>query len=222
MRIFRLLVIAVAIFLTGCVATGPRYAEVEASFPTLRPGDGRLVVYRSGGLGPVVQPDIKLNGEVVGKSQPDGFFFVDRAAGKYTVSARTEIETSLDVDLEDGRTTYVQTGITMGLFVGHPVFGLQSESMAVKHLPHLAYTGAIPLTPGAPRALAANDTTARSTNERSRAPGPVTLDDLNGLLPVAPRPSAVNDTAGRSTQERNRSSGPATLDDLSGLLPPAR
>jgi len=185
MRIFRLLVIAVAVFLTGCAATGPQYAEVEASFPTLRPGDARLVVYRSGGLGPVVQPDIKLNGEVVGKSQPEGFFFVDRAAGKYTVSARTEIETSLDVDLEDGRTTYVQTGITMGLFVGHPVFGLQSESTAVKHLSRLAYTGGIPLVPGTPRASSANSIAGRGSDERTRTSGPVTLDDLSGLLPPA-------------------------------------
>lgn len=222
MQIFRLLVIAVAMFLTGCAATGPRYAEVEASFPTLRSGYGRLVVYRPGGLGGAVQPDIKLNGEVIGKSQPQGFFFVDRTAGRYTVSARTEIETTLDAELVEGNTTYVQTSITMGLFVGHPRLTLQSESTAIQQLPHLAYTGAIPLVPGAPRAIAVNNTAGRSTDERTRASGPVTLDDLSGLLPSAPRASAVNNTAGRSTNERTRASGPATLDDLSGLLPPAR
>lgn len=222
MQIFRLLVIAVAMFLTGCAATGPRYAEVEASFPTLRSGDGRLVIYRPGGLGGAVQPDIKLNGEVIGKSQPEGFFFVDRTAGRYTVSARTEIETTLDAELEEGRTTYVQTSITMGLFVGHPRLTLQSESTAIQQLPRLAYTGGIPLVPGAPRAIAVNNTAGRRTDERTRASGPVTLDDLSGLLPSAPRASAVNNTAGRSTNERTRASGPATLDDLSGLLPPAR
>lgn len=222
MQIFRLLVIAAAIFLTGCAATGPRYAEVEANFPSLRSGYGRLVVYRSGGLGPAVQPDIKLNGEVIGKSQSQGFFFVDRTAGRYTVSARTEIETTLDVELVEGNTTYVQTGITMGLFVGHPSLSLQSESTAVRQLPRLAYTGGIPLVPGAPRAVAANNTAARSTDERTRAPGPVTLDDLSGLLPDTPRAAAVNSTAGRGTTERARASGPATLDDLNGLLPPAR
>jgi hypothetical protein len=185
MQIYRLLVIAVAVFLTGCAATGPRYDEVEASFPSLRSGYGRLVVYRSGGLGVAVQPDIKLNGEVVGKSRPEGFFFVDRMAGKYTVSARTEVETTADVELEDGRTIYLQTGITMGLFVGHPTFGLQSESTAIQHLPRLAYTGAIPLVPGAPRAGSASGIAGRSTDQRTRTSGPVTLDDLSGLLPPA-------------------------------------
>jgi hypothetical protein len=186
MQIFRLLVIAAAIFLTGCAATGPRYAEVEASLPTLRSGYGRLVVYRPGSLaGGAVQPDIKLNGEVIGKSQPEGFFFVDRMAGKYTVSARTEIETTADVELEDGRTTYLQTGITMGLFVGHPTFGLQSESTAVQHLPRLAYTGPTPLVPGTPRAGSTNGIAGRSTDQRTRTSGPVTLDDLSGLLPPA-------------------------------------
>lgn len=186
MQIFRLFVIAVAIFLTGCAATGPRYAEVEASLPTLRSGYGRLVVYRPGSLaGGAVQPDIKLNGEVIGKSQSGGFFFVDRTAGKYTVSARTEIETTLDAELVEGNATYVQTSITMGLFVGHPNLTLQSESLAIQQLPGLAYTGGIPLVPGPARAIAANTTTGRSTNERTRGSGPVTLDDLSGLLPPA-------------------------------------
>lgn len=183
MRIFRLLAIVAAIFLTGCAATGPRYDEVEANFPTLLSGYARLVVYRSGGLGMAVQPEIKLNGEVIGKSQPKGFFFVDRTAGKYTVSARTEIEATADVELEDGRTTYLQTGVTMGLFVGHPTFGLQNESTALQHLPGLAYTGPIPLVPGTPRAGSANGIAGRSTDVRTRASGPVTLDDLSGLLP---------------------------------------
>lgn len=223
MQIFRLLVIAAAIFLTGCAAKGPRYTEVEASFPALRSGYGRLVVYRSGGLGPAVQPDIKLNGEVIGKSQPQGFFFVDRTAGRYTVSARTEIETTLDAELVEGRTTYVQTSITMGLFVGHPSLALQSESTAVPQLPRLAYTGGIPLVPGKPRAIAVNNTAGRSTDERTRPSGPVTLDDLSGLLPSAPPAGTANNTPGRSTtNERTRASGPATLDDLSGLLPAAR
>ena len=183
MQIFRLLVIAAAIFLTGCAATGPRYAEVEASFPTLRSGYGRLIIYRSGGLGAAVQPDIKLNGEVIGKSQPNGFFFIDRAAGKYTVSARTEVETVLDTELVEGRTTYVQSSITIGLFVGQPRLTLQSENTAVQHLPRLAYTGGIPVAPRTPRAKAVNNTAAVSTDERNRASGPVTLDDLSGLLP---------------------------------------
>ena len=170
-------------FLPGCAAPGPRYAEVEASFPPLRSGHGRLVVYRSGGPGGAVQPDIKLNGEVVGKSQPEGFFFVDRTAGKYIVSARTEIETTLDAELVEGSTTYVQTSITLGVFVGHPRLTLQSESTAMQELPRLAYVGGIPLVPGAPRASAADNTARRSTNDPTRAP--VTLDDLSGLLPPA-------------------------------------
>ena len=185
MQIFRLLAVAVVIFLTGCAATGPKYAEVEASFPTLRSGYGRLVIYRSGGLGVAVQPDIKLNGEVIGKSQPEGFFFVDRTAGRYTVSARTEVETTLDTELVEGGTTYVQTSITMGLFVGHPQLTLQSESTAVQHLSGLAYTGGVPVVPGVPRTSATNNIAGRSINERARPSGRVTLDDLSGLLPPA-------------------------------------
>lgn len=185
-RFLRLLAVAAAILLTGCAATGPRYTEVEASFPGLRSGMGRLLVYRTGGLGGAVRPDIRLNGEVIGKSQPDGFFFADRPSGRYTLSARTEVEATLDVTLTEGETTYVQSSITLGVFVGQPKLFLQSESAAVGQLPGLAYTGTIPVVPGAPRASADGAGPRVSPGERSRSPGPVTLDDLSGLLP-APR-----------------------------------
>jgi hypothetical protein len=182
-RLLRLLAVAAAFVLTGCAATGPRYTEVEASFPTLRPGTGRLLVYRVGGLGGAVRPDVRLNGEVIGTSQPDGFFFVDRPSGRYTVSARTEVEATLEVTLTEGETTYVQSSITLGVFVGHPKLSLQSESAAAGQLGGLAYTGAIPVVPGTPSAGAGGVAPRASPGERARAPGPVTLDDLNGLLP---------------------------------------
>jgi hypothetical protein len=182
-RLLRLLAVAAALMLTGCAATGPRYTEVEAGFPTLRPGDGRLLVYRVGGLGGAVRPDVRLNGEVIGKSQPDGFFFVDRPSGRYTVSARTEVEATLDVTLTEGETTYVLSSITLGVFVGHPKLSLQSESAAAGQLAGLAYTGAIPVVPSAPKAAASEPTPRPLPVERTRPAGPVTMDDLNGLLP---------------------------------------
>jgi len=181
-----------AVVLTGCAATGPRFSEVQASFPTIKPGHGRLMVYRTGGLGQAVQPDVRLNGEVVGKMEPEGFFFVDRPVGRYTVSARTEIESSVDVDLVDGGTVYVETLITLGLFVGQPRLSLQSETTARPKLAALAYTGSIPLVAGRPADPVPGTGLAPPTGIPSgpgtgpRTSGPVTLDDLNGLLP-APR-----------------------------------
>ncbi len=178
--------------LGGCAATGPRFSEVQEGFPAIKAGHGRVMVYRTGGLGPAIQPDVRLNGEVIGKMQPEGFFFVDRPVGRYTVSARTEIETSLDVELTDGLTVYVEGMITMGLFVGQPRFSLQSETTARGKLTALAYTGAVPLA-AARSAGGASAGTAPPAGIPSgpgpgspspRAGGRVTMDDLSGLLPA--------------------------------------
>jgi hypothetical protein len=80
--------------LSGC-ATGPKYTEVASSFDALEPGKGRIFIYRPSSFGAAVQPDVRLNGEVVGKAKPLGFFFVDRAPGEYEIVTSTEVERSL-------------------------------------------------------------------------------------------------------------------------------
>lgn len=171
--------LALVLALAGCAASGPKYAEVEASMPSLRAGQGRIVFFRTSGAGPAVRPDIRLNGEVVGTSEPGSFFFVDRPAGRYTASARTEVESSVEVLVRDGEVSYVESSITLGLFVGHPRLSTRGAGEALGVLSGLAYTGPIPLVPGRPRQAVAGQSPA------GVRPGAVTMDDLRGLLPPA-------------------------------------
>jgi hypothetical protein len=187
--------LAVVLVLAGCAATGPKFTEVEANMPTLQEGQGRIVFYRTSSMvGAAVQPDIRLNDQVVGTSKPGSFFFVDRPAGRYKASARTEVESSVDVEVHDGGTVYVQSGITMGLLVGRPSLTQETAQQALREMPALAYVGSIPLVPGAGRAAAATRPAAPSARPApSPAPsagaspssrgGAVTMEDLRGLLP---------------------------------------
>lgn len=182
---FRWLLLVAVVGLTGCAATGPRYAEVESNLPNLRPGYGRVLVYRLAGAGAAVQPEIKLNGELIGKAQPDGFFFVDRAVGRYTLTSSTEVRTTAELELTDGATVYVQFGISMGLFVGQPRLTIQPATTAVPQLGGLAYIGSVPLVAGQTRPRQ-SDAAPPSVSVPGRAAphGQVTLDDLRGLLPA--------------------------------------
>jgi starvation-inducible outer membrane lipoprotein len=66
--------LALAAVLAGC-ATGPKFAETSSSMPAVKAGDGRIFFYRSSSMmGAAIQPDVRLNGEVVGPSKPGGFF----------------------------------------------------------------------------------------------------------------------------------------------------
>ncbi|SOY43668.1 DUF2846 domain-containing protein [Cupriavidus taiwanensis] len=133
--------LAVSSLLAGC-ASGVKHADMEASIPTLKQGDGRVYFLRSASMfGAAIQPDLRLNNEVVGESKPGGFFFVDRPAGKYVASASTETEKTLSFVLDAGETKYVRSSPSMGLMVGRVVLELETPEKAKADLASLSYTG---------------------------------------------------------------------------------
>jgi hypothetical protein len=163
--------------LAGC-ASGPKYADVQSSIPPLDAGQGRIYFYReSSAVGAAVQPSIMLDGEKVGDSVPGGFFFVDRAPGKYVAAAGTEVERSLEIALQGGRTEYIRTRITFGALVGHVQVELATPSMFEAAAGELSYTGApmasLPRSNAPAVATAAASATATATPApRSASPFP--------------------------------------------------
>jgi len=142
-KLFRALAVCafVAVTASGC-ASGPEYKDVASSIPTMKEAQGRVYFYRSGSMfGAAIQPEIKLNDQVVGKSQPGGFFFVDEPAGQYVVSTSTETEKSVSFQLDAGETKYVKTSVGLGLLAGRIVPSLESPDDAAKHLDGLHFTG---------------------------------------------------------------------------------
>jgi hypothetical protein len=133
--------------MAGC-ASGVKYAQMESSIPALRSSEGRVYFFRSASiLGAALQPDIRLNGQVVGASKPGGFFYVDRAPGSYQAAASTETEKTLSFRLDAGETKYVRGSPSMGLLVGRVVLELEDPAKARDELKDLSYTGA----PAAPK-----------------------------------------------------------------------
>lgn len=142
-RVARMLIagLVVSSLLAGC-ASGVKHAEMAASMPTLKPGEGRIYFLRSASMfGAAIQPDIRLNSQVVGESKPGGFFFVDRTAGKYVAAASTETEKTLSFVLDAGETKYVRSSPSLGLMVGRVVLELETPEKAKEELASLSYTG---------------------------------------------------------------------------------
>jgi hypothetical protein len=137
--VFVLLVVAL---LTAC-ASGPKMAEVQSSIPALKADEGRVYFYRSGSMvGAAIQPNILVNGKVVGESKPGGFFFVTSAPGPMEVAVSTEVEKKLTFTLEAGQTRYVRTKIGFGIIAGRVYPELVDPAEATKELAETSYTGA--------------------------------------------------------------------------------
>lgn len=143
-KLFRALLISagVALVASGC-ASGPEYKDVASAIPTLAADHGRIYFFRSDSFGgAAIQPDIKLNDTVVGRSTPGGFFFLDEQPGEYSVSTSTEVARVVKFTLHAGDTKYVRTSVSMGLLVGHVTPTLDDPETAQQEIETLKYTGA--------------------------------------------------------------------------------
>jgi len=140
-RLILSFVMAGTAVLAGC-ASGPKFSEVAQSIPTLKADQGRIYFFRSSSMmGAAIQPDIRLNGDVVGSSKPGSFFFVDRPAGNYVAATSTETEKTGSFALEAGETKYVRTAPAFGLLVGRIVVSVEDPATAKAEIDKLAYTG---------------------------------------------------------------------------------
>lgn len=182
--------IAVALvcaLLAGC-ASGPKLSEIKSTIPALNPQLGRIYFYRASAVGAAIQPNLELNGEVIGEMVPLGFFYVDRYPGSYELIAKTESTAVLRIVLAANQTRYVRGSLTMGLFVGRPATELVEESVALQEMDDLSYVPSLAISPGGVAPLAAPVSSRIPTPMTQGAPAagaPANLKDLEGLLPPA-------------------------------------
>jgi hypothetical protein len=112
--------------------------------PSLEPensGTGRIFFYRVTGFGgAAIQPEIFLNEEKVGRSIPQGFFYLDRPPGEYVVVTTTEVKRKCSFVLEEGQTRYIRFGISIGFFAGHVYGELVGPEEAKEQIIKCKYT----------------------------------------------------------------------------------
>lgn len=126
--------------LAGC-ASGPKFNTVESGLAPLPAGKSRIFFYRSTALGGAIQPEIKLNGAVVGKAEPHGVFFVDRDPGNMEVVTGSEVDRKLTFTVAAGETRYVRAAVGLGILVYRIIPELVDEAEARKEIADLAFTG---------------------------------------------------------------------------------
>ena len=130
-----LYLVVAALILGGCATSGQKFSETATTAATgPAPDMGRIYFYRTMLLGMAVQPEVKVNGEVVGRAVPNGFFYVDRKPGSYEISTTTEVERTLSLTLDKGQTRYVKLSLSIGFVVGHVYPELIDNDIATKEM----------------------------------------------------------------------------------------
>jgi hypothetical protein len=142
MKFYHKVMIALGcIFLSGC-ASGPQYSEIRSSIMPLKSSEGRIYFFRKSlEPGLAVQPTIYVNGQPVGTSTPNGFFYIDHAPGPIEVKTATEVEEKITFKLMPGQTRYVRTYVGMGLMIGRVYPELIDSEQGASEVQQLSYTG---------------------------------------------------------------------------------
>jgi hypothetical protein len=132
--------------IAGCqIIFGPKHDTVKGTIAPLANEKGRIIFYRPGSFlwyGNTDRPDIFLNGQKVGISQPATVFYVDVEPGKYraTISAATYAgEVSIDVDVSEGETVYVKNTVGVSLFAGRMKIKLVEPEEAMTEIEGLEF-----------------------------------------------------------------------------------
>lgn len=133
--------IILLVFLMASCASGPKFAEVSSDIPNVVDGYGRIYLYRKTAVGAAVQPKIYMNGDIIGKAKPKGFFYIDVKPGDYKISASTEAKRVLSLSMDSGDVKYVRLEMKMGFFVGHVKPVLVDASIGKSELKKMSYTG---------------------------------------------------------------------------------
>lgn len=131
----------ILVSLIGGCASGPTYLEMAPSIGDIPQDTGRVYFYRISTLGAAVQPEVKINNEVIGKATAQGFFYADKEPGKYEIMTSTEVKRKLSFILEAGQTKYVRFGVSIGFFVGHVYPELVSEEIGNEEIKLCKFTG---------------------------------------------------------------------------------
>ncbi|NIK87225.1 hypothetical protein FHS83_000543 [Rhizomicrobium palustre] len=117
---------------------------MQSKLPAVAADAGRIFFYRPTaflGAGSAVQPLVRIDGVEVGRSVPNGFFYVDHAPGALKIATSTEVTEETTLKLGAGETRYVRTDISMGLLVGRITPSVIDPDQALKDIQDLHYTG---------------------------------------------------------------------------------
>lgn len=104
------------------------------------PGNANLYIFRAGNIGQALKKDIWLNGECIGASANNVFFFKEIIAegAEHKISTESEFSPNhLLLNAESGKNYFVEQYIKMGVFVGGANVRLVDEAKAKQKIAKL-------------------------------------------------------------------------------------
>jgi len=94
-------------------------------------------------VGSGIQPNVNLNGAVVGESKPGGFFYLDVLPSQYEVSLTSEVEKKLTFTIGIRQERCVRMSVGLGILVYRVYPELVEPAACEAEIQDLSYTGSL-------------------------------------------------------------------------------
>ncbi|UPQ81627.1 MULTISPECIES: DUF2846 domain-containing protein [Pseudomonadaceae] len=122
--------------LTGCASVpmeSPEKDQAYKAFPTPPQDQAGLYIFRDSMLGGALKKSVKIDGEVIGETAPNTYFYRLITPGLHSLATESEFSDNLiELNAKPGKNHYVRQSIKMGLFVGGAKLTEVSESEGQK------------------------------------------------------------------------------------------
>ncbi|MCQ4260708.1 DUF2846 domain-containing protein [Stutzerimonas stutzeri] len=122
--------------LTGCASVpmeSPEKDQALKAFPAPSQDQAGLYIFRDSMLGAALKKSVKVDGEVIGETAANTYFYRLITPGLHTLATESEFSDNLiELNAQPGKNHYVRQSIKMGLFVGGARLTEVSESEGQK------------------------------------------------------------------------------------------
>lgn len=108
--------------LSGCASVPMESSEKDQAlkaFPTPPQDQAGLYIFRDSSLGPALKKTVTVDGEVIGETAINTYFYRTVTPGQHVLATESEFsDNSLTLNAEAGKNHYVRQYIKLGVFVG--------------------------------------------------------------------------------------------------------
>ncbi|MFG3695725.1 DUF2846 domain-containing protein [Stutzerimonas stutzeri] len=122
--------------LTGCASVpmeSPEKDQAYKAFPAPPENQAGLYVFRDSMLGAALKKTVKIDGQVIGETAANTYFYRLVTPGTHTLATESEFSDNLlELNAQAGKNHYVRQSIKMGVFVGGAKLTEVSESEGQK------------------------------------------------------------------------------------------
>lgn len=124
----------ISLTLVGCASVPMGDPKADGAAKTFQvPADkAGIYVYRNESMGAAVKMDVIIDGQNIGETAANTYFYKEVAPGKHTVTSKAENTDTVEVDLKPGTLAYIWQEVKMGVMFARTKLHLVSEQEGKK------------------------------------------------------------------------------------------